>query len=343
MLKKLTLENFRNHQNFELGLESKTVIIGENGAGKSNIVEAISLLSFGRSYREEDKKYLVNQQSDYARVVSNDLEIFLQKSPSFLMKIKEKGVFKKQSEVVGRIRAVVFAPETVSLIVDSPKSRRKFLDILISQKDRNYLRSLIRYEKVRKEKNSLLKLIQEKRGQKEELEFWNEELVKSSEVIIQKREEAVGFLNQLLSSIYQKISGYSEDVLSINYLANAKDSLKEVLAQNKEREIYAGLSLFGPHRDDLEFTLNNLNIINFASRGELRSAILAIKLAEAKYLTEENENTPIILLDDIFSEFDQKRREHLLSAIENFQVLITTTDEKYLINDFFKEAKIVNL
>lgn len=344
MLLDLTLENFRNHDTLKLKLEQKTVIVGPNGAGKSNIIEAISLISYLRSYREDDKRCLINKNSYYARVTSGDIEVFLQKNPTFLIKVREKGIFKKQSEVIGKIRTVVFSPETCSLITASPKNRRKFLDILISQKDKDYLRALVKYESIRREKNSLLKMIREGRAGMNELDFWNNELAEAGKKIIKKRQRALGFLNETIPSFYQEISANKEDRLRIDYLPNIKDDLNASLAANKHKEVAIGLAIIGPHRDDLSFKLNSLEVENYASRGELRSAILALKLAEAEYLVDKDRDIkPTLLLDDIFSEFDQKRRQHLLTAVSNFQVVITTTDKENLKDDFLKTANIVKL
>jgi DNA replication and repair protein RecF len=342
MLKKIKLQNFRNHKSLEIDLKRTTILIGANGIGKSNILEAISLLSFCRSFRNDDKKNLVHFECDYTKITGDDLEVFIQKNPNFIFRAKDRGVLKKQAEFIGRLRSVVFSPETISIITGSPSSRRKFLDIMISQKDRVYLQSLIDYEKVRKERNSLLTRISQNVAKEGELDFWNSELIAHGESIIKKRKETLDYINREISKIYGQISGRG-DQLSVVYINNAGDSFKDALKANHRREIAAGRTLIGPHRDDLIFNLNFINMANFASRGEIRSAILALKICELRYLSIDSEMEPILLLDDVFSEFDQKRREHLCELIAEYQSVITTTDKEHFASELLNSAFIIEL
>lgn len=342
MLKKIKLQNFRNHKSLEIELKRTTILIGSNGIGKSNILEAISLLSFCRSFRNDDKKNLVNFESDYTKITGDDLEVFVQKNPTFIFRAKDRGVPKKQAEFIGRLKSVVFSPETISIITGSPSSRRKFLDIMISQKDRAYLQSLIDYEKVRKERNSLLARISQNIAKEGELEFWDNELTTHGESIIKKRKKTLEYINQEISKIYGQISGRGDE-LSVVYVYNTSASFKESLKANRRREIAAGRTLIGPHRDDLVFNLNFTNMANFASRGEIRSGILALKICELKYLSIDSDVEPILLLDDVFSEFDQKRREHLCSLIAEYQSVITTTDREHFGSELLNSAFVIEV
>jgi len=342
MLTYLKLTNFRNHKDLRLDIGKITVIVGKNGVGKSNVLEALSLFSSCRSFREDDKKSLINLESDFSRIESDSLEIFLQKQPQFLFRAKYKGVFKKQSDFIGLLKSVVFSPETISIITGSPKNRRKFLDIMISQKSREYLRALIAYEKVRSERNSLLQRINRNEAKRSELAFWNEALIAEGTKIINERQKALNYINEKISSLYCKISVH-KDRLSLIYLKTEAKDFSEELNRHQEGEIASGRTLIGPHRDDLVFDLNGVDMANFASRGEMRSAILALKICELEYLSEGSLNTPLLLLDDVFSEFDGERREHLTGLIENYQTLITTTDREFLSDNLKKESKIIEL
>lgn len=342
MLKKLKLENFRNHKSLEIELSETTAIIGPNGIGKSNILEAISILSLCRSFREDDKKNIIHHEADFARVTGGDLEVFLQKKPFFLLKPKSKGVSRRQAEFIGSLKTIVFSPETISLITGSPGERRKFLDMMISQKDRQYLRALLSYEKVRKERNSLLQAIAEGRSKSAELNFWNEQLAEQGSKISVKRGDAVKELNQSLSALYGKISGKQNELL-IEYFSNIGENYLATLEREQGREIILKKTMIGPHRDDLEFDLNGFNMANFASRGEIRSAILAVKIAELEYLTDGAREKPILLLDDIFSEFDEERREHLSALIGEHQSVITTTDKNHLSAELIEKCLIIEL
>ena len=341
MLKNVILENFRNHEKYDLNLKKTTILVGPNGVGKSNILEAISVLSSCRSFREEDKRNLVSNGKDFGRVKGDELEVFIQKNPSLLLKAKDKGVFKKRSLFIGLLKSVVFSPETMMLATGTPRVRRRFLDMMISQRDQQYLGALIAYEKIRAQRNSLLQRIKERQADEGELSFWDEGLILEGNVVIQKRQEAIDYLNEHISLIYQNISGKKEDVLSIAYQKN--EDFESTVKNNHQKEIWQGCTLFGPHRDDISITLNGLYVANFASRGEIRSAVLAIKIGELEFLTTDQQNLPILLLDDVYSEFDEERREHLNAIVENYQSVITTTDTSHLSGQLLNNAAIIEM
>lgn len=340
MLKGIKLENFRNHSSIEVEFDLITALIGPNGAGKSNILEAVSMISFCRSFREEDKKNLIQFDKPYARVSSGELEIFLQRSP-YVFSTRKKGVGKRQADFVGTIKAVVFSPESLNFFSDGPKTRRRFLDIMISQKNRQYLRALINYEKVKTERNALLGRICEGQGRREELDFWDGELVKEGQIVIDHRRLAVDYLNQKVPDIYQEISGKGES-LFIEYQTNTADFAAS-LKKNLEREIIIGRTQVGPHKDDLVVKLDNTSVENFASRGETRTSVLSLKVAELEYLTEGETENPVLLLDDVFSEFDEDRRLHLGKLLDRYQTILTTTDKDHLSKDLLKKAKIIEI
>lgn len=350
MLKKIKLENFRNHKKFELELDHTTALIGPNGSGKTNILEAVVFLSFCRSFRDDDKKNIINFESDFARVSGDELEVFFSRYPRLIMKVKERGIPRKIIDFVGIQRAVVFSPETISIITGSPGDRRKFLDVMISQVNREYFAALINYKKVRTQRNSLLIRIAQRESAEVELDFWDMELCRHAKVIYDKRGEAIKFLEGLIPEIYQTISGNKTFLLKLKYLKNSI-SLEEDLHRNRAREIAYGGTIFGPHRDDLVFNLNGRNMANFASRGEIRSAILALKIAELKFLEKNNngkdydnkKSEPILLLDDIFSEFDPERRKHLGNLILQYQSLITATEREHLSKELLAVSKVIEL
>ncbi|HOX41634.1 MAG TPA: DNA replication and repair protein RecF [bacterium] len=347
MLKKLFLENFRNHKKATLEFGKCTLIIGENGAGKSNVIEALSLLSSCRSFREDDKKNLVNCDSDFARIVSGELEIFIQKTPRVLFKTKYKEVFRRQSEFVGIQKAVVFSPESISIICGTPKNRRRFIDMLISQKSIEYLRALVNYEKMRLERNALLERIQRGEGSEPELSFWDSGLVNEGSILLRHRKAVIEFLNSTVPSSYEKISG-KRDKLEIEYVnTTTPEQFLADLGRKQRLEVARGKTLIGPHRDDLVFKLNSLDMSKFASRGEIRSGILALKVGELQYLKEstgnDEQSLPLLLLDDVFSEFDNIRRGHVLQLVGEYQSVITTTDKTFLPEEFLEDVKIIEL
>ncbi len=352
MLNSLLLENFRNHKKLSLNLEKTTVFIGKNGIGKTNVLEAVALLAFGRSFREEDKRNLIHFDFDYTRVKTGELEVYIEKEPRLKMLAKNKGVGRRLADFIGLLPAVVFSPETVDIIIGAPKDRRRFLDILISQTDREYIKALSAYTKTRRQRNRLLQRIAEGEAGESELDFWDAELSEHAKIINQKRGELLVYLSDHLSDLYKEISGKQEKNLEVIYHQKSGDDLQVKLAENRAREIAIGSTIYGPHRDDLEFRLAHKNMANFASRGELRSAILALKISELRYLEEIIKkskvlepivSSPVLLLDDIFSEFDEDRRKHLSKLISEYQTLITTTEKKQLEDNLLKSAKIIEL
>lgn len=352
MVKKLKLENFRNHSKYELELSQTTILIGKNGKGKTNILESMTLISFGRSFREDDRKRLININCDYARVTLDENEIYMQKKPRLLTQIRHRGTNKKMSQIVGQIPCVVFSPETLDIINGQPSERRRFLDIAISQVDRIYLKNLNAYTKVRRQRNKLLERISEGLAGEDELGYWDQQLSVLGDSITAKRHQAILQLNEEIAKNYMIISGQKDHVIEIEYLAKSGDSLMQKLEDHRRAEIASRNTIFGPHRDDIIIKINGMDMAHYASRGEIRSAILALKVAELNYLQNERQKYPeiydieifpVLLLDDVYSEFDAERREHLAELISKYQSLITTTDIEHLSKKFIKNAKIIEL
>lgn len=349
MVKNLKIENFRNHSKTELSFDKVTVLIGENGAGKSNILEAVAILSCCRSFRNEQTKNLIKNDEVYSRVTGDNLEFFFTKVPRMTLKAKENGAARKLVDFIGIIPSVVFSPETLSIVTGSPGERRRFLDLLISQFDKEYLNALIDYDKIKKQRNVLLQRILEGQSKEEELEFWDNQLIERASKINQKRAESVQFFNKYLSALYSKIAGEKQSILEIVY--QPETDLRSIMMRNRQREIRSGKTLFGPHRDDLIFKLNSFDLANFASRGEIRTGIMALKLAEITFLKDQrkignrfNGNIePVLLLDDIFSEFDKKRRDQLGDLVQEYQTIITTTELEHLSSGLSKTAKIIEV
>ena len=352
MINKINLINFRNHSNFNLSLDKTTILIGSNGAGKTNILEAISLVSFGRSFREDDRKNLITLGCDYGRVNIDEIEFFISKSPRLSCSVKLRGLKKSLTAIIGQIPSVVFSPETLAVITGEPSLRRRFFDIMISQISKDYLKALSSYLKIRRQRNRLLDFIKEGRAEEKELDFWDAELSGYGNIIASHRTESAEFINKIIDKIYQEISGDSSSKFQIEYQNKSGENLFKKLTENRSREIGAGVTIYGPHRDDIIFKLNNHDIASFGSRGEIRSATLSLKIAELEYLNQKRQELPelfdrsvkpILLLDDVFSEFDADRRSHLGSLISSYQSLITTTDLDHLNEKLKKNAKIIEI
>lgn len=346
-LRSLKLENFRNYQKYDIELNSITVFTGPNGIGKTNLIEAIYFLSVGKSYRAREDKDAIFWGKEFMRIVGfysqDELEIFVSVYPVQTKSIKINGVKSKTSDLIGKLKIVIFSPESMNIITGSPKERRKFLDLICCQTDRKYLYDLMELQKVLKQRNRLLFGIKTGTNNLEELDFWDKKLIELSTPIIQKRESLVSFINNIISGYYQKISG-KEEKLKLKYLPAVEDInyFQDYLIKNREKEIKESSTICGPNRDNLEFLLGGRNTTTFASRGETRSVIFALKMAELDYFRSLGDS-PLLLLDDIFSELDKTRREKLSALILAQPTVITTTEVDFLGEELRKKAKIVKL
>lgn len=353
MLKSLILTNFRNYSKFSLDFAKTTIIIGPNGIGKTNIVEALYLLSTGRSWRTNRDNECVRWDGEVARIVAelnnseSRIEMVIQKTPTpehpQTKLVKINGVKKKLTDILGKLPTVLFSPEEIHLIDGAPMLRRRFLDILLCQIDKKYTLALLDLAKIIRGRNKLLYYIKIGKSKEDELDFWDEKLVVLGSFIIKKRQVTIARINEELTKKYQEISGAGE-TLQLKYKPTVEpENFADILVAQREREIEATATLFGPHRDDLVFLLENKDITTFGSRGEFRSAVLAVKVSELEFLAKEKGERPLLLLDDIFSELDKNRRMHLAKIVEGQQTIITTTDLDHIEKGLREKARMVEL
>ncbi len=361
MLKRLELTNFRNYSKYSIDFGKTTIFVGPNGIGKTNIIEAIYLISTGRSWRTNHDNEVVKWGAEVASIAAQrrnereeSLAMLIQKipNPKYPMTkiVKINGVRKKLTEILGKLPQVLFSPEEIHLIDGAPMLRRRFLDILLCQIDKKYTLALLDLAKIIRGRNKLLYFLKIGRSKIEELTFWDEKLVALGSFIIKKRQKTVAKINedlpagrQGLTKKYQEISGTGE-TLELKYNPTVvPEKFAETLVAHRQREIDYTATLFGPHRDDLVFLLEGKDITTFGSRGEYRSAVLALKMAELEYLTLEKEERPLFMLDDIFSELDKNRRLHLAKIVEGQQTIITTTDLDHIEKNLREKARIVEL
>jgi DNA replication and repair protein RecF len=359
-IQSLKLTNFRSWQDYHLDFADITILIGPNGAGKTNILESIWFLASGRSWRTSHDPEVISWDADFAKILANitsekdlQVELFMQKETtaagfgvggaSGAKTFKINGVRHRTIELLGIMPAVLFSPETINIISGAPALRRKFLDIMLSQINRNYALGLLEYNKVLRERNHLLENIKYKKSRHDELDFWDEKLSTNGLLILEARHKAIKFFNLNFSQAHKDISGKSGEV-KINYHDTiARENFSEHLAATREREIEQGVTLYGPHRDDWTIFLDGKDLSTFGSRGEYRSALLALKILELKYLEQAKSSQPILLLDDIFSELDKERRHHLANIVRASQTIITTTDLDHIDKKLQEKAKIVKI
>ena len=364
--------NFRNYEHLELDLKPGMVLFqGDNGQGKSNLLEAIYMLAVAKSPRASTDRELVRRQpvdeETYSRISaivdrvaepkedrddsSLRLQIDFSSTPitiedgsdnlgsiggiSVQKYIRVNGVPRRASYLVGQLNAVMFTADDLELVYGSPAIRRRYMDILISQMDQKYLRTLQRYQRVLTQRNSLLKAIREGRSQEGELAFWDEQLVSEGEYIIGQRRLCIQALSEMAAPIQQGLSGNGDPFqiiyqpnVSLNDCADQRaigESMQAALLERRRRELAQGVTVTGPHRDDLVMLLGGMDVGAYASRGQSRTVVLAMKLAEAGYLKARRSQEPILLLDDVLSELDTQRREHILDQASQYQQSFLTT------------------
>ena len=326
MLERLELENFRSYgrRNFELA--SMTVLIGPNGVGKTNVLEAISMLSLTTSWRTETDSEVVAWGEQFCRVTGDMQELVIQSQP-YLKRLRHDGIAKRTFQVIGMLPSVLFQPDDIQIIYGSPNSRRHYLDRILSQTSTAYTRAILELVKILKQRNRLLKMIQEQSASTEELLFWDEELERLQAVINPERQQLITFFNQRLPEIFGQMVPDSP-LVSIEYLRSPKQAehFLSHLHQQRHKEVMAGTSLYGPHREDLQLLWGEHAVAQSMSRGQSRALLIAMKIGELEYISARNEVRPILLLDDIFSELDQERRERFISILGNYQVVMTTTE-----------------
>jgi len=259
--------------------------------------------------------------------------------------IRVNGVPRRASDLVGQVNAVMFSADDLELVYGSPMVRRRYLDILISQLDSRYLKVLQRYQKVVYQRNHLLRTIREGRSRTDELDYWDGELVSEGTHLISRRLRTVGQLSELAGPMHKELSSNGEE-LGMVYLPNIPigtdnsdeglaAGIRTALAERRQREIAQGVTVSGPHRDDLQILIEGMDAGAYASRGQSRTAVLSMKLAEARFLADERGQEPLLLLDDMLSELDSDRRDHILASVSRYQQCLITTTEPELIGVAF--------
>jgi len=362
-LRQLSLTNFRNYarQEFELG-PGTVLLLGANAQGKTNVLESVFLLAAGRSERaESDADFIAwgarDEPQPHARVVahaaraSGDVTVELtllgrEGAGGHLVaskRIKLNGVAKRAADIAGAILAVLFSTDDMELVRGAPAGRRRYLDVMLSQASRAYGLALRRYNKVVAQRNALLKRIQRGEAEADELAFWDEELASDGGVLFVERARAVAALAAAAAELHERLSGKAAERFDLAYAPRLGDgwppdriaaadpeavvaALLARLQAGRPRDIGSGMTLAGPHRDDLTMTLGGEPAAAFASRGQQRTAALALRLAEARLLFERSGERPLLLLDDVLSELDETRRAAVLTAIDADQAFITSAD-----------------
>ena len=360
IIKKLNLNNFRNYSRLNLELNPKmNIFIGENAQGKTNILESICVLALTKTYRYGIEENLISFGKNKAKIVSkvkkgrliNTLEIDIEENNKKIMVNNQE--IKKVSDYISSLNVILFTPEDLEIIKGSPNIRRNLINIELSQVSKKYLTTYNEYNKILKMRNEYLKMmLNSSKNNEIYIEIITNKLIEKAIIIYKERKKFIDKINENINSIYKNITG--DDELRISYETNIsldnfeeetiKNTLSDKLKRNYQKEINYGMTLYGPHRDDFSFYLNDNNLKNFGSQGQQKIAVLSFKLSEIDIFKEYSGENPVLLLDDIFSELDIKKRNRLLDYInKDIQSIITTTDLKSIRKKNIEESYIFEI
>ena len=350
IIKSIELQNFRNYEDLNISFDEGTnIFYGDNAQGKTNILEAAYLSGTTKSHKCSKDKEMIRfgEQESHIRtvVVKKDKEYQID---MHLKHNRSKGIainkvpIKKASELFGILNMVFFSPEDLNIIKNGPAERRRFLDSELCQLDKIYLSDLTTYNKILNQRNKLLKDMVYRPDLKDTLPVWDMQLVETGRKIIRRRKQFVDELNEIVHDIHYRISGEKEDLL-LQYEPSIEDIFfEDELSRVKERDMRQCMTSVGPHRDDLLFSIGEVDIRKFGSQGQQRTSALSLKLSEIELVKRSIHDTPVLLLDDVLSELDSNRQNYLLNSIHDTQTLITCTglDEfvknRFHINKIFK-------
>ena len=359
IINKLTVNNFRNYDNLKIDFADKlNIIYGQNGQGKTNLLESIYVLALTSSHRSFTSDNLIKQGETKADIkgkikkeMSYNLEIELSKK-SKTVKIDNK-VITKLSDYIEKMNIIIFSSEDLDLIKGFPGVRRKYFNLELSQISKNYYQTLIDFNKLLKIRNEFLKDLNA--SIKIDLNYFDiltDYLINKSVFIYQMRKKYVDKLNDICPRIFEEIATlkgfnikYKPSIEITSFDKNTiKAKLEEVFKINREKEIKQNTTLYGPHRDDFTFNIEDNNLCNFGSQGQQKMAVIALKLSEIEIFKDYKKTSPIILLDDVFSDLDNAKKNNLLNHIDkDMQVIITTTNLDSIDKKLLSKAKLIHI
>lgn len=343
LIKSIDLKNFRNYKALHLDLDpGVNVLYGDNAQGKTNLLEAVCVCATSKSHRAVHDREMIGFEQDEAHIrldtlrdqVPGRIDIHLRKNKS--RGIAVGGVpCKKASELFGSLNAVIFSPEDLGLVKNGPAERRRFINMELCQLDQVYVYNLIHYNKALQQRNQLLKDMRGRPELEDTLEFWDVQLMEYGKKLIRDRRIFIRDLGDIIGDLHRDISGSLEN-LELRYEPSVEeDDFAGMLEKNLEAEKIQRTTLTGPHRDDLSFFINGINIRRYGSQGQQRTAALSLKLAEIALVRRRIGENPVLLLDDVLSELDSNRQENLLGILKGIQTLITCTGLDDFVNHSF--------
>lgn len=355
-IKKIKLENYRNYDQLEIDFHEKVnIILGENGSGKTNLIESIYLTSLGKSFRTSKDRDLIKFGREFCRISSfyvkddEEEEIEIAISNAGKKGIKVNGVsLKRVSELMENVYIVVFSPEDLKIIKEEPAKRRNFIDRELCQLKISYYNNLVNYRKVLAQRNKYLK---ERYIDDAYLDVWDTELAIYGAKIIEERRKFVKEINNISKVIHTNITGKKEEIeihykpnISIDLDINKQEEIfYKTLVINRALDKQTRITNKGPHKDDIKVLINNIDARKYGSQGQQRTAALSLKLSEIELIKREKNDSPVLLLDDVMSELDSDRQNYLISSLNDVQIFITTTDLMPDVMDQINDGRVVKI
>jgi DNA replication and repair protein RecF len=349
IIKSIYLENFRNYEKLEVEFNEKVnILIGNNAQGKTNLIEAIYLSSMSKSFRTNTSSDLVSFNKNFAKVkvnvkdddIDRNVEIIIYNNSKKIIK-KNGKLIRKTSELFNNIIIVIFSPDDLEIVKNDPIKRRNFIDRELCQLKPKYYLALTSYNKILKQRNALLK---EKKVNEDLIEVLDLQMAKYGTIISEYRKVFCLELCRISNKIQKRITKDKEELV-IKYINSFKnneineENIYNILKENRKKDIEKGYTTAGPHRDDISFFINGIDVKKYGSQGQQRTCALTLKLAEIELIKKETDKYPVLLLDDVLSELDSERQEQLIRNLDMVQLFITTTD----IPKQYKEKKDIKI
>ena len=350
-IESLKLKNFRNYELLSLEFDKATnIFYGDNAQGKTNILEAVYLSGTTKSHRGAKDKDLIRFEQNESHIetvvekngINYQIDMHLKKNSPKGIAINKMPI-RKASELFGIVNIVFFSPEDLNIIKNGPGERRRFVDLELSQLDKVYLSNLANYNRIVNQRNHLLKEAAYNSDVLKTLDIWDMQLVHYGNLIIQRRQEFVEQMNEIISGIHNKLTGGKESIRILYGPSNSYLTLEQALNKNKEKDLRIRSTSVGPHRDDIAFMIGDIDIRKYGSQGQQRTAALSLKLSEIELVKQSIHDTPVLLLDDVLSELDKHRQNYLLDSIHDIQTVITCTGLDEFVNHRFSINKIFHV
>ncbi len=348
IIKSLELKNFRNYQDLYISFDEGTnILYGDNAQGKTNVLEALFVSGTTKSHKGSHDRDMIRFGEEEAHIrtvvekggVEHQIDFHLKRNSTKGIAV-DKIPIHRARELFGILNIVFFSPEDLNIIKEGPGLRRRFMDMELGQLDTIYLSNLAKYNRVLKQRNQLLKDLHLKPELEDTLSVWDDQLVSYGTQIIAQRREFLKKLSEIVLPIHSRISGKKEQLRLAYEPSCEEENFREALKQSRQKDKRTGMTSCGPHRDDICFYINDVDIRTFGSQGQQRTSALSLKLAEIELVRKTIHDTPVLLLDDVLSELDSKRQNYLLNSIRDIQTIITCTGLDEFVKNRFRINRV---